>query len=194
MTKKPVLLLDVDGVIADFIELYLRIVHHRIPELRHTGHDDIVEWDCGRALHLSTDELALVHEDLFAPGAASSMVPYAGAVYGVEQLMKVADVWFVTSPMAQSATWMHERTRWIEHYFGQQAKSQVIHAEKKFLVSGDIFVDDKPSHVAAWKNRWTNGVGTLWVRAYNSRECKEADTCTTSWETLKTIVEERSHD
>jgi 5'(3')-deoxyribonucleotidase len=159
---RPVVLLDVDGVLGNFIEANLRT-------LRSLGvercHDDVTTYDLEHCLRLDDTTRALMEFRWGLPGFCASIPPYPGAQDAVDRLRTVADVYALTAPMF-TATWQHERTEWLVEHFGFRRKD-VISTHAKHLVRGDVFVDDKPSHVEAWQAAHPGGVGILWGRPYN---------------------------
>jgi 5'(3')-deoxyribonucleotidase len=97
---------------------------------------------------------------------------YPGAVFGVREIEKVADVYIVTSPWNSNPTWTHDREHWLEANFGIP-HSRVIHTSAKYLVRGDFFIDDKASALDAWMERggWgRKGVAVHWETPHNRRE------------------------
>jgi 5'(3')-deoxyribonucleotidase len=149
---KPSCLLDVDGVIANFVQAALNVLHDLSgtvidPNTITTGEvfDSIPEpyrsWK------------GAVYNDLKGRGGCRSIPVYPGSRNGVERLREICDVTIVTSPFEGSPTWMHERERWLEEHFDIDRK-HIIHATEKHRVHGDVFIDDKLSHLQAWLAYW----------------------------------------
>lgn len=161
------LLIDIDGVLANFVRAYLDIVHERLGYM--TAESDINKWDVGDALRLVPPERALVHQDLLAPGFAAHMPEYPDACASVEGLMADGfDVWFVTSPLHESHTWVFDRQRWIERRFGVDMCKKTISVHHKHAIEGDVFVDDKNSNVWDWALEHPNGVGVVYQQPWNT--------------------------
>ncbi|MGB1016084.1 MAG: 5' nucleotidase, NT5C type [Nannocystaceae bacterium] len=177
---RPTVLLDVDGVVADFTAQILRLTHSLFD--RRFTPEDVTEWDYKSALGLSDKEWRLVSTIIGSKDFAFELPVYPGAISGVQDLAKVADIYFVTSDWRTSPTWVYDRNRWLELRFGRELGKQVIHTSHKHLVRGDVFVDDKPSNVAAWASAWPSGIPVLWKRPYN-------DGVSNSWEALRQTVE-----
>lgn len=160
-------LLDVDGVIADFIggfrERAERICGRLMP-------DTCAEWDICKAWGLTPEEQSAVWLSMDRPGVAASLQPLPGAVAGVVELACTADVYFVTSPVWSSPTWSHDRERWLINLFGKELGSKCVHTRHKHLVAGDALVDDKPSNVNSWRRAHPAGHGFIWHASYNTGE------------------------
>ena len=162
--RKPVLLLDVDGVIVDFVGAYLRAVNRRtdgawVP-------DDVTEWDIRRGIQVGSG----IHE--FAWNALCEdhdlLQPYPGAIESVRGLMSVAEVYFVTTSAYKCRTWARDRETWLENHFNDDSlHRRVVHTSAKHLVRGDVFVDDKPENVTAWIAANPSGTALLWDRPWN---------------------------
>jgi len=158
---KPTVLLDCDGVLADFVSAALRIVKSLTG--RYYSPETITTWEVFDSLPEDERVRSEVYRAMKAPGGCSNIPVYADALSGVKRLREIADVVAVTSPFKGSLTWAHEREVWLEKYFGI---SNVIHARDKRRVHGDFFVDDKPEHIREWLAYWAtrdpNCVGILW--------------------------------
>ena len=163
--RRPVVLVDVDGVLANFIEANLRTLH--AIGAGPFVHDDVTTWAMEDCLGLTAPQRARMKARWAEPGFAASIPEYPGAREGVAALREVADVYACTAPMHSSPTWQHERHHWLVERFGFDHK-QIVQTPAKYLVRGDMLIDDKPEHVAAWQETNPGGVGVLWSRAYNA--------------------------
>ena len=163
-------LIDVDGVIANFqkrfVEVAAQILGREFDEA-----SSMTQWDVEKALGLSDEEKDAVYEVVNAPGFCMNLPEIPGAVDGIKRLMKYADVYFLTSPNKKSPTWVFERGAWLVERFGKELGEKVINTHHKYTIYGDIFIDDKPSHVEEWQaqigNLNPNAQGLLWAWPFN---------------------------
>jgi 5'(3')-deoxyribonucleotidase len=183
-TKRPIVLLDCDGVLADFIGGVLEIVEHTLGLAY--KHEDVDRFDFCAALSLAQHEARAVKSSISTRGFCSSLVPYDGAKRGVAALEEIADVYIVTSPWDSCETWEHERKAWLYRHF-KIPSSRVIHTSAKHLVCGDVFVDDKTSAVAAWREAWRFATAVRWNTPHNARDEWNGRICT-SWDSLNALV------
>lgn len=160
-----ILLLDVDGVVANFGQYYLDIVESKLGYKYNIL--DLVEWNYSDVMNLSKYEIEIIEHELHLPGCASRLEPHEGAVLGVLSLLEVCDVRFVTAPLRGNPTWVYDRNSWLRGYFGSEVADRTIYAQDKSLVYGDIFVDDKVSNLLGWRF----GVPIIWDQVYN-RGCE----------------------
>lgn len=161
------ILLDVDGVIADFRKLYIEIASEII------GAQQCVinpyEWESGDALGLTEDEKKRVDAVLYDQGTALKIEPYPDAIESVLELDRSGhDVYFVTKPLDGADTWASDRILWLRKYFGNKLGNKYVLTGCKHLVRGDIFVDDKVENVQPWKEIWKHSLPILWAHEYNS--------------------------
>lgn len=163
---KPTVLLDCDGILADFTKATLELIRKMTG--RRYEQRDITTWEIFDSLP-EMDDLARdeIYRILKAPGGCTSIPIYPDAQDGVRRLRELATIVIVTSPFSGSPTWMHERELWLKEHFGDGIHS-VIHAKHKHHVHGDFFIDDKPSHIKEWLDYWVrsgrdpNAVGMVW--------------------------------
>lgn len=173
---KPTVLLDVDGVVANFVDETLRKLKIHFSVVADHDASDWPVWSMAdysgfRQLCFSNErpEPKVISAMLSAvwtqPTFAAGISPYEGALDGVKSLMEIADVYFVTSPIWTSETWTYDRALWLRTYFDID-NSHIIFTSSKHLVRGDIFIDDKPETVEKWKQH-NQGLAAVWDQPYN---------------------------
>jgi 5'(3')-deoxyribonucleotidase len=177
---RPVVLMDCDGVLADFITATLDRLH--AVSGQKYEHDRISTWE----VFSSLPPEALVHQSrvyeyLKQAGGCLGIPMYAGAQEGVWRLQEIAEVIIVTSPFKGGRTWTHEREEWLEKYF-QISHENVIHAKRKEFVSGDFLIDDKPSNLQAWRATHPLGRPIYWKNPQFSETLPAYVMCTQSWD------------
>lgn len=183
-TRRIEVALDVDGILANFVQCALDYVH------RHSGRkydpSHITTWELFETIeekHLQAD----CYDMFKAKGGCTSIPVFEGAQEGVRRLQQIADVFFVTSPFRPSQTWMVEREEWLYRHFHVKAKD-VVHNSQKHRTAADVFVDDKAEHVLSWQERHPTGLALLWNTPHNQ---KEPLLRTTSWGSLLVTVQKR---
>jgi len=164
--RKPVLLLDIDGVAADLISACLPIVE-KLTGRKHV-HDDVDQWKIHHALSLSAEEITAFYEHFEHEGFCFNVPVYAGAKEGIARLRELCDVHPVTAPF-DAKFWTYERDRWLFKHFWIP-REDVVHTYAKHLVTGDIFVEDKTSTLIKWREHHPNGYAVRFNRKYNANE------------------------
>ena len=159
---KPRVLLDVDGVLADFHTPCIELIN----QFGGTNHkvEDFDDWDIFNALKTPEDVKARVYEEMNKPGWCTNIKFYPGCQEGVAKLREIANVYVVTSPM-KGETWTRERDRWLARHFNFTTK-QIIHASAKYVCAGDFLIDDKIDNLVKWKKHNPNGHPIRWVMAH----------------------------
>lgn len=184
--KRPRILVDIDGVFADFVTPCLDAV--RTCTGRSFDLDEVREWDTMKSLGISPEDARTIYESMERPGLCLSLPAYEGAREGVESLRTWADVWAITSPFG-GAHWMHERDAWLVEKMGFD-KRDILHVrgERKHGVVGDVLVEDKTSTLRAWTAAHPTGTGVLFLRSYNRNDGWEGSTAQ-DWPSLVETLE-----
>lgn len=184
--KRRSILLDVDGVLADFTSGYVDIINTQCGT-RFTA-ADVNQWDVCGALRLTKADAARAKRAIgAAQGFAANLRHYPGSIAAVVRLAAIADVRIVTSPWNSNPTWTHDREAWLWKWF-DIPHAHVHHTSEKWRVWGDVFVDDKLEAVKAWQAKWPAGAGILWRTPHNIGETWDGVT-TNNWDEVIAIVE-----
>ena len=171
---RPVVLLDCDGPLSQFTQSYLDAV--RIETGVKIPVDAVDRWDIHKTAAfveaattagLSPGDLkSRVIQRVCTVGFCDAIKPQPDAQAIVAMLEAQADVYVVTSPWDSSPTWMFERLHWVHRHLGLP-RSRVIQTGTKHLIRGDVFVDDKATHVREWGKAWPNAKAILFDMHHN---------------------------
>jgi len=178
-------LLDVDGVTADFLtatlDTLVQLGGPRVPpEAIHT-------WDIFGSLPREWEDRIVA--EWHKPNWCSSVPIYPGAREAVLRLRDIAEVVFVTTAMHGAPHWMWERDVWLRTHLNAGGRD-IIFATAKHVVSGDVLVDDKASNVAEWHKHNPRGTAILWDRPYNRTEQVASSIVRMdSWSALEELVQ-----
>lgn len=160
-SRRPRVLLDVDGVVADFVQLMVNAVRNlKLRDIPLNWRP--TKWDVAKELGLTNKQEDEVYEVLRLPGSANILHPFPGAVQGVKRIASLFDVAFVTAPVGGSQTWCYDRMEWLERHFGAELGSRWVFTDHKYLVYGDFLVDDKPENCLDFKEAWPGSVPIRW--------------------------------
>jgi 5'(3')-deoxyribonucleotidase len=184
MKPELVLMLDCDGVLADYVGASLDVILRRLG--RHYLPEQVTAWDFSSlpGWHEISDQYWELARSI---GFCSQIEPFPGAVEGVRRLREIAHVEFLTSPLHRSPTWTHERDAWLERHFGAH-HHDILHVRKKYRVKADVLVDDNLDNVRGWTEHHPDGMGILWSRPYNQDRGEFACDVVESWDWLVSIV------
>lgn len=147
------ILIDCDGVLADFLGGVLEIINKEY--FSNLSASSCLEWEIEKAFALPK---GMVAEIAAREGFCLNLNRMPGAALAVSQLREQGhDVYCVTSPWL-GPHWMPERTQWLSYFFG---------FDKKHIVCGDVMIDDKASTVAEWTDARPNSLGIVWDYPHN---------------------------
>jgi len=159
-------LLDVDGVLCDFIPPCLDIIYELTGQ-RFTN-DEFDMWDVIAHLRqrLGHQVMNAVAHRIKAEGFCLSLPLLPGAQEGVEKLRSVAGrLHIVTSPW-DGPHWEAERVEWLRKHFGFKRRD-IIQTHSKDIIDGDIIIDDKITTLKKWVDRRPHKHAVLWHTPHN---------------------------
>lgn len=152
-----IVLIDVDGVVADLVGAWLRVLK-RTEGVMHSP-SVVHEWSIGKALGLPDHVAERVWNRLRRPGAHHEIRPYPGAREAVLALAEVADLYFVTAPLRDAPTWCYDRYHWLRAHLGIE-RPQMVYTKHKHLIDGDVLIEDNADTAGRWaaeRRERTNG-------------------------------------
>lgn len=192
---KPVLLLDMDGVIADF--------HGTLLEVYNAKHNaDIKREHCtnfefsvclGKDIH---DDMERIYN---APGFFASIRPTEGSKLVVPQLLEIADVEICSAPTKikdkvtgekrLNAACAFEKINWIHQEFPALSKDITL-AINKFRYRADVLVDDALHNQARWCKSHPGGLGVLIDQPWNQTQRLPRNCVRTSLKEVPDLLKE----
>lgn len=172
------LLIDVDGVVADFVQGILRAVGSSLKP------EDITKWDIRPFLTPEQrEDMLAVQAD---PDFWRSLPVKDLAKEGMKLLEATYKVTWVTSPWVSCEGWESARRDWLNEHFDMTKKGQnYIPTSAKEMVDGDVFFDDKPDNIKRWKTRHFRGRAYIFDAPYN----RDFEWDRVSWHSILTAKE-----
>lgn len=164
------ILVDVDGVLADFAGAALKIINDRL-DRSHTV-DEVVKYDMFKCLDVDESVLVDAVENHFF---VQNIEPYPGSRKALEVLEKeFGNVYVITSPY-DSPAWMGQRSLWLKERMGIPISKQG-HIKPKHIVAGCCLIDDAVHNLQAWGSHWPAGLPVLVDRPWNQGDDRFART------------------
>jgi len=154
------ILLDMDGVVADFLGLLLKQYNHLTGE--NVKRQDIRHVRVGK----SVKDPMTIRKLIESTGFIRNLDPLPGAIDGVNSLVKGGhDVVFVSNG-TNCETSGHEKRDWLKYHFNKTWDIvPLVLTYHKYLVRGDCLVDDNPKHL---RNLDKSTTPLLWNHPYNA--------------------------
>jgi hypothetical protein len=140
------ILVDCDGVLADFIGRVCKVLQGANPKQAHIYNPELFEvYDIKRTL-LST-ELSWVSSACKQPGFAASLDWYEGAKEWLASIRHLGTVVCLTSPFSGAPSWVQERAEWLRGHVDQV---HFCRKEAKRFVPGDLLIEDCAQTAYEW--------------------------------------------
>lgn len=136
-------LVDMDGVLADFEAAFLAAWRHNNPSLSYVEVAD-------RDVFYVKDQYPLEHRELVhavhgVEGFFRSLPPVEGALVAMEEMASAGlDVFICTAPLTSNLFCASEKHAWVQEHLGKPWLKRTVVASDKTLVRGDFLVDDRP--------------------------------------------------
>lgn len=157
MTEKPIILVDLDGPMADFDLAFYNLCRDRGYAM-HRGqvHNDNRCFKHRFATDCITDpdEKVAARSHVDTSDWFRHLPPTEGAIEGIQELLAhpgVDDVFFCTKPMEANATCRDDKAQWVEEHLGVDWVRRLIVTPDKGMIRGSILLDDAPK--AQWFDR-----------------------------------------
>lgn len=162
-----IILVDMDGVIADFEGDFIRLWKAEHPDKEYIDIKD------RQGFYLKSqypkEYHSLVEEIYYAPGFYKNLPIYDGCKDALKRMTGEGHiVYLCTSPMIpQFHNCVLEKYEWVEKHLGTEWVRKLIMAADKTMVKGDILIDDRPEIKGAIKPEWEH---VLYDQYYNRSE------------------------
>src|SRR3990167_4217964 len=140
--KKLKILIDVDGVVADFVGRLLAKLKQKHEIFVNRWH--ITHWDFFSKPNetFDTKTLTIIWKMFNSSGFVKYLQPIYYSKQKIQELHNQGhSIIWVTAQHKTSKTWCFDRFYWIEKYFGH-ISNRIIFTWEKELIGGDIFIDD----------------------------------------------------
>lgn len=152
--SRAVVLIDMDSILADIsTEWYGRYNQDYNDDL---SNERVVTWDTHKFVKPECGEK--IYDYLREPGFFLSLKPLPGAQNAVSDLFdlrthggkKAYEIYIVTAATAGVET-IKEKMMWMEQHFPWINRKHIIACYDKYLVQGDVLVDDGPKNLLQYR-------------------------------------------
>ena len=152
-TTKKIILVDQDGVLANYHARFLHVWRAEHPEKVWIPLEDSLEHDVEKNYPPAYRDL--IDEITVRKGFFGSLEPMPGAKDALEALLAMwHDVRICTAPKRDHTFCVPEKLAWIDQHLGRKWTERTIITRDKTLVQGDFLIDDKPRVAGVCKPSW----------------------------------------
>ena len=156
-TYKPLILSDMDGVLADLETGFWTQFEAAFPDAPKRAQANAREFKIDT--QISSEWTEKVHSITNAPGFFAALQPMPGAVEALNAMLDEGwDVRICTAPLLSNPTCASDKFAWADEILGDGWSRRVVIAKDKTLVRGDILIDDKPVITGDWTPTWKHVV------------------------------------
>ncbi len=175
------ILVDMDGVLADFEGGFLKLWMQKHPQKIHIPLEE-------RNVFYITDQYPAewksdIHEILTAPNFFRELEPIPGGHDAINEMKSLGiEVFICTSPLTAYRNCVLEKFEWVNEHLGPEWTHKIILTSDKTLVHADILIDDRPELPGVDVPRWEH---VLFEAAYNANLPEKRRI---NWQNWKTVL------
>jgi 5'(3')-deoxyribonucleotidase len=158
---RKLILVDMDGILVDFMGPWLAGYNNAwddnltLGQITSESIKKFVKPECGGRIYKIAQE----------PDFFDNLPPLPGAVEGFKALKKRGhEVLILTSPLNDHSA--RAKMAWCQRHL-KIRPTEVNIIYRKYLVSGDVLIDDSPKKVFAWKEHNPHGITATIEYPYN---------------------------
>ncbi len=176
------ILVDQDGVLADFENGFLNAWKQKFPER------PFVPIEERKTFSIRRDYPEEYSEDIYkiytAKGFIENLPLIPGAIEAIRQMQKAGHfIKICTSPLSRYDNCVTEKFAWVERHFGIEWTKNIIIAKDKTQIRGDFLIDDKPEITGDMNPIWEQ---IVFDQPYNKHITKKRRLI--SWDNWQTVL------
>lgn len=178
--RSMIILVDMDGVLADFELGLLNTFKAKYPDKACIELKDRNQFYAHKQYPESSR--ALIWKIIYAPGFFRNLPPIPGAVEAMQALSKTShELFLCTSPLTQYENCVLEKYQWVDEHLGKAFTKRIILTKDKTLVQGDYLIDDRPDIQGVATPSWTH---LLYTQPYNQHIQNKQRITWANWRTI----------
>lgn len=174
MTAKPIVLVDCDGVLADFQGGMLELINNTLGTKYERRHWSSYYYET--ALSLTRIQQVNIESALMTDKYFVASLPPLPLVQHMEELCRAAQVYVVTSPWPRHPTWASDRAAWLHQHVPWVPAKHIVQMHDKWHHHGDFLVDDKVETLAKWQAAHPRATAVKWLNGTNNEPWNGVET------------------
>lgn len=164
MEMGPVILVDMDGVLVNFVGTWKKLWNAKHPDRLITDDPTVFPLEDAYSGIASVEEVLEIFD---TPDFFLSMEPMPGAIEAFKQMQESGLELFICSAPTSRSTSHAQKIDWVEMHLGREWVRKTILAKDKTLVQGDYLIDDNPVITGIYDPTWEH---ILFDASYNREE------------------------
>ena len=178
--NKKIILVDMDGVLANFEKGFLDAWRKKFPQ------NSYIPLEKRKTFRVRDNYPNEVKKEVEGIYTTSGFFQNLGVIRGgKEALAKIQalghEIFICTSPISKYENCVLEKYHWVAQNFGYEWTKKIIVARDKTLIHGDILIDDKPEHIGLKKPVWKH---VLFETPYNKHVKTKLRITWDNWEKI----------
>lgn len=178
--NKKIILVDVDGVLADFETGFIKAWRKKFPNYSQ------VPFGERKTFYLADSYSSGLEKEIQSilsfPGFFENLNIISGGKEALEKMQAFGHkVLICTSPISKYKNCVLEKYHWVAKNLGFEWTKRIIMTKDKTLVFGDILIDDKPKHIGLRKPAWKH---VLFEAPYNKHIKTKLRITWNNWEKI----------
>lgn len=178
--NKKIILVDMDGVLADFETRFLEDWKKKFPHLPHVPLEKREKFytmeDYPSGLEKEIDSI------YSTPGFFQNLDTIRGGKEALAKMQALGHKVFIcTSPISKYETCVLEKYHWVSNNLGYEWTKKMILTKDKTIIFGEILIDDKPEHKGLRKPSWKH---VLFDAPYNKHVKTKLRITWENWEKI----------
>lgn len=173
------ILVDLDGITANLHAKWLAAINQEMGETLTVR--DLTTFPVADAVRPENKDK--VYPIIERPGFYKDLLPLEGCQGVISNWKRQGhEVIFCSSPPTPWGA--GEKYQWIEDHFGHLGftRKDVILANKKHKVKGDVLIDDYPKNIRKYKAAWPEAIALTIGYPYNEGETDLYDLIAVNWQ------------
>lgn len=159
--KKLVILVDMDGIIADLMGRLLGL--YNLEFGTYYTHSQITNWNFDKCVPNGK----VLYKYMSSPGLFKSLDPIPGAIEALRALKKAGHELHIATTPYIKGTCSQDKLDWVEQYLPFIGGRNTILIRDKTMLKGDVLIDDKPDTIERYRATWPVSVIASIAYPYN---------------------------
>lgn len=153
MNYRGHLLVDMDGVIADWNALFAERIREMYPHIDFPFLKENHSWDMSHGL--DAEGKAAIKSIMALSGFYADLKPIPGAAEALNEMLdENYKVSICTSPFTENMTCASDKLMWLNRDIGKGWADRAIITYDKTAVRGDVLFDDRPDITGLYVPEW----------------------------------------